>query len=95
MANVKDSNEMTRLIVEAITDVLALAGLITLAALKPDLAASLIPIIALIAGARVGSKARSVDSGDRGGIPPTSGAAILIFAFIPIAWSYAKRHLIG
>lgn len=75
-----------RIIVEAVVDLVAILTLGTLAALRVVDAATVVPVIVLIAGARVGSKLK----GDGGGAG--SATSVLLFAAAPLLQGFLRRH---
>jgi hypothetical protein len=85
--NKKSRVELARTIIEGVVDLVAIAGLVTLAWLKVVDGSTVVPLITLIAGASVGARlGGKKDDGEGGGGGGGGGtpASILLLVFTPL-----------
>jgi uncharacterized spore protein YtfJ len=83
--NKKSRVELARTIIEGVVDLVAIAGLVTLAWLKVVDGSTVVPLITLIAGASVGARlGGKKDDGEGGGSGGGTPASILLLVFTPI-----------
>lgn len=83
--NKKSRVELARTIIEGVVDLVAIAGLVTLAWLKVVDGSTVVPLITLIAGASVGARlGGKKDDGEGGGSGGGTPASILLLVFTPL-----------